>query len=94
LDMFSTTMGGAQRLANGNTLICNAENGHFYEVTADGDVVWEYVNPVTLTGVMEQGQPMVGKSNEVFRVYRYPPDYAGFEGQDLTPGDCLIEPCE
>jgi len=37
--------------------------------------------------------PFISASlDEVFRAYRFPPDYAGFEGQDLTPGDCLVEP--
>ena len=36
----------ATRLGNGNTLITESQAGRFLEVTADGEVVWEYVNPV------------------------------------------------
>lgn len=38
--------GGAQRLSNGNTLINESDAGRLLEVTPDGSVVWEYVNPV------------------------------------------------
>lgn len=35
-----------QRLANGNTLITESDGGRLVEVTAAGDIVWEYINPV------------------------------------------------
>ncbi|CAK8713085.1 hypothetical protein KKHLCK_02115 [Candidatus Electrothrix laxa] len=38
----SDFMGGAQRLLNGNTLICEADSGRIFEVTRDGEIVWEY----------------------------------------------------
>ena len=38
-------MGGQERLPNGNTLICESLMGRFLEVTMDGEVVWEFVNP-------------------------------------------------
>ncbi len=43
---FSSYIGGAQRLPNGNTLICSGAQGHLFEVTPEGEVVREYVNPV------------------------------------------------
>lgn len=36
----------AVRLANGNTLITESEAGRLLEVTREGEVAWEYVNPV------------------------------------------------
>ena len=97
-DLFSSSMSGAQRLANGNTLICSAVSGHLTEVTAEDETVWEYINPVTEAGIAQQGQPIVpgvmGNGNMMFRSYRYAPDFPGFAGMDLTPGDCLVEPCE
>ncbi|MEQ8267144.1 MAG: arylsulfotransferase family protein [Parvibaculum sp.] len=36
----------ALRLGNGNTLITESEAGRLLEVTPEGQVVWEYVNPV------------------------------------------------
>ena len=41
---FSPSRGSANRLANGNTLIAESNNGRLFEVTPDGDVVWEYWN--------------------------------------------------
>jgi len=37
--------GSNQRLPNGNTLICDSENGRVFEVTKEGEVVWEFWNP-------------------------------------------------
>ncbi|MEL6107507.1 MAG: hypothetical protein AAFU85_15815, partial [Planctomycetota bacterium] len=38
----SERISGAQRLPNGNTLICSGSEGYVLEVTADEEVVWEY----------------------------------------------------
>jgi len=85
---------GAQRLPNGNTLICDGPHGIFFEVTAAKEVVWKYINPVVASGPLTQGDPIPtgqqGQENNVFRAYRYAPNYAGLAGKDLTPGD-LIE---
>jgi hypothetical protein len=89
-DFFSGNISGAQRLPNGNTLICSGANGIFFEVTSTGDIVWEYINPVTSLGILEQGQPVSNKFNSVFKCLRYTSEYPGLIGKDLTPG-ALIE---
>lgn len=61
-DFFSPRISNAQRLPNGNTLICEGDFGRLFEVTAGGEVVWEYVNPHF------GGSPT---NNRVFRAYRY-----------------------
>jgi arylsulfotransferase ASST len=63
-EFFSPRMSNAQRLPNGNTLICEADFGRFFEVTTDGEVVWEFVNPYF-------GEGPNGPNNRVFRAYRY-----------------------
>ena len=35
-----------ERLANGNTLITESDGGRLLEVTRDGEIVWEYINPI------------------------------------------------
>jgi hypothetical protein len=45
-DFYSFFISGAQRLPNGNTLICSGANGTIFEVTREKEVVWKYVNPV------------------------------------------------
>jgi hypothetical protein len=42
---FSKWRGSSQRLANGNTLICESERGYVFEVAPDGQKVWEFWNP-------------------------------------------------
>lgn len=42
---FSSHRGAAQRLVNGNTLITDSAGGRAFEVTAEGQVVWSYLNP-------------------------------------------------
>jgi hypothetical protein len=42
-DFYSGHISGAQRLANGNTLICSGERAEIFETTADGRTVWDYV---------------------------------------------------
>ncbi len=86
---FSNIISGAERLENGNTLICEGTGGRFIEVDLDGNTVWEYVNPVQSNGIVEQYE--TATMNNVFRVLRYAPDYAGLAGQDLTPQG-YIEP--
>ena len=63
-DFFSPRISNAQRLPNGNTLICEGDFGRLFEVTAGGEVVWEYVNPYF-------GGPPKAQNNRVFRAYRY-----------------------
>ena len=90
-DFFADHISGAQRLPNGNTLICDGPHGALFEVTSEGEVVWKYVNPVTGQGPLTQGDPVSagqkGQINQVFRAYRYGSDYAGLADKDLTPGD-------
>lgn len=45
-EFYSSFISGAQRLANGNTLICSGANGTFFEVTPEKEIVWKYINPV------------------------------------------------
>ena len=45
-DFYSALISGAQRLPNGNTLICSGNNGTLFEVTPAGTIVWKYINPV------------------------------------------------
>jgi len=68
-NFFSPRMGCAQRLPNGNTLITESSFGRFFEVTREGEIVWEYVNP--FFGKPFFGGPSTSESNQVFRALRY-----------------------
>jgi len=84
-DFYSRNISGSQRLANGNTLICSGKDGIFFEVTSTNEIIWLYINPVSLYGPLNQGD--IFEHRNVFKIRRYAPDFQGFEGHDLIPGD-------
>jgi hypothetical protein len=89
---YSHHISGAQRLPNGNTMVCSGNHGHFFEVTKEGEVVWEYINPVTSGGIKSWFDDVgFQASNMVFRAHRYGPDYPGLKGKDLTPKGQIAE---
>jgi hypothetical protein len=92
IEFYSSHIGGAQRLPNGNTLICEGRWGTLFEVTPDSQVVWKYISPVDSNGPMTQGEPLTEQRNNVFRCYRYGPEYSGFAGRSLVPGDPIELP--
>ena len=95
-DFYAAYISGAQRLPNGNTLICDGVHGTLFEVTPAGKTVWKYVNPMTGNGPLHQGEsvPIIEEmlANQVYRAYRYAPDYPGLQGLDLTPGEPIELP--
>jgi outer membrane protein assembly factor BamB len=68
VDFFSKTLGSCERLANGNTLITESENGRAFEVTRDGRIVWELNNPYRAG---EKGELVA----VLFEVQRLPPEF-------------------
>jgi hypothetical protein len=77
---FSAIISGAQRLPNGNTLICEGVTGRIFEVTRACELVWEYVNPRFIHVF-----PGDGPCNSVFRAYRYAADSAEIGGRLPAP---------
>ena len=93
---YSPVISGCQRLPNGNTLICAGVHGTLFEVTPGGETVWEYVNAVSDSGPLKQGDavPYDGRGHamtSIFKVRRYAPDYPGLKGKDLSPKGLLVE---
>jgi hypothetical protein len=84
--LYSWNISGADRLPNGNTLVCEGAHGDLTEVTPAGTTVWRYLNPVTPSGVVPQGDDVPASGTGIFRATRYAPDFAGFAGRDMTPG--------
>jgi hypothetical protein len=84
---YSTIGSGAQRLPNGNTLVCSMNDGHFFEVApSDSAIVWEYINPMTRDGIKKVKMDNYPTYNGVFRAYRYTSDHPALTGHDLTAG--------
>ncbi len=61
---FSQDISSVQRLPNGNTLITEGRSGRIFEVTADKEMVWEFIAP-------NQGM----RDNSIYRAYRIPPEW-------------------
>jgi hypothetical protein len=88
---FSHIGSSAQRLPNGNTFICSDTEGHLFEVTADGLLAWEYINPVTRDGAVKVLGDVLPMTNSVFRAYRYGPAHPALLNRDLTPSGTIME---
>lgn len=80
---YSSTISGAERLPNGNTLVCEGTTGVFFEVTPDKRIVWKYKNPVWEAGTATQGTTING--NLVFRCEFYTPSYPAFAKRKIKP---------
>lgn len=74
----SPHISGCQRLASGNTLICEGLWGRLFEVTPEGDVVWEFISPHFGPTA---GLRTAGVGNWIFRCYRYAPDSPEIAGR-------------
>jgi len=66
-NFFSPFRSGNQRLANGNTLICECDAGRLFEVTPAKEIVWEFHSPF-----VGQGSEHLGK--RIHRATRYSPE--------------------
>ncbi|MBI4283286.1 MAG: thioredoxin, partial [Chloroflexi bacterium] len=64
--VYSPLMSSAQRLVNGNTLISEGNSARIFEVTREGKVVWEFVNPFQESETVFQS---------IYRAYRVPYDW-------------------
>lgn len=84
-DFYSSFISGAYPLPNGNFLVCEGDQGIFFEIDSTGNEVWRYVNPVTGIGPLPQGAYPGG--NTVFRAEKYLPAFGGFNGRTLTAGN-------
>jgi len=87
---FSSFISSARRLPNGNTLICEGMNGRLFQVTVDGDIVWEYVNPYFGQWTDHDVESGGSLSNWVFRAQPIP-YYWVPEGTSLSE-DPVIPP--
>jgi hypothetical protein len=78
-NFYSGICSSAERLPNGNTLICESSKGRIFEVTADKEIVWEFISPFYYPW------EAMGSTNLVFKAHRYGYDYEGFKGKTLDP---------
>jgi len=78
---FCSNQGGAQKLPNGNVLITDTMFGRIFEVTMEGEKVWEYLNPFHGRHSGQESNPLI------YRAYRYGKDFPGIKskGKKLDP---------
>ena len=81
----STGLSSIQVLPNGNTLVGVGRTGYSYELNPDEDIIWEYRTPLKAGQAVSQGDTLVLNDNLTFRIKRYPVDFDGFAGRDLSP---------
>ena len=81
---YSPYVSSAQRLPNGNTLIDEGSDGRVFEVTAEKEVVWEWISPYfTDAGKIT--------NNMIYRAYRYPYEWVP---QEEKPIEKEIKPLD
>ena len=85
-NFYSATMSGAQMLSNGNILVCNANEGSFFELDTNNNKVWVYQSPISPSGPLSQGDSIRNVS-DIFKCTFYPYSYSGFSGRTLTAGN-------
>lgn len=96
---YSAILSGAQKLANGNILICEGRKGYFFEIDANENKVWEYKNPVNSVNGSIATQFDTSVVSSTFRATKYPRDYAAFINNDITPqlpieNNSNTDPCD
>ena len=77
---FSPYMGSVQRLWNGNTLICESAFGRLFEVTSEGETVWEYIIPEFQKYPAPLDEFITGYHNSCFKAHRYSDNFIKQKG--------------
>lgn len=83
-DFFSPFISGAHPVANGNVFILQGADGRLFEVTPDGEVVWEYWQPFA-GDAPHLGGNMGRYTTSVFRAAKIAPDHPALAGRTLEP---------
>ena len=74
-------LSGAERLADGHTLVTDGPAGRVFEVTAAGEVVWEFVNSHSGHAPNPHGDP----PRSIFRAAFIASDHPALSGRVLEP---------
>jgi hypothetical protein len=73
--IYSSMWSNCQRLPNGNTLGCEGTTGRIFEVTKEGELVWEWVNNLPRC----ETDPRRSRSYPLYAAFRYGMDYPGLK---------------
>ena len=84
---YSNIVSSAERLPNGNLLICEGIKGRIFEIDSQENIVWEYINPVhNATGLAATQGGIPPAARQLFRAVKLSPDYPAFVGKEMTAG--------
>jgi len=86
---YAPFISGAHRLPNGNTFVTSGPEGRLFEVTPDGETVWDFWNPYS-GDVRDRDGDRVGSDRVrygVWRAQKLPPDHPAIAGRELVPLD-------
>ncbi len=85
---FSPFISSAHRMKNGNTLVNAGPQGRLFEVTPEGEVVWDYYSPYIGSSKLPNGAPMQPTGPFKYAVFRatfVPMDHPALQGKTLAP---------
>ena len=68
---FSPYMGSVEKLWNGSYSICESAFGRIFEVTSEGELMWEYVIPEFAEYPSPLNNYITGSHNSCFKAHRY-----------------------
>ena len=72
---YSSFMCSARRLPGGNTLIAEGMYGRIFQVTREGEIVWEFVNPRFGDQMTLPGDAQCERNNQIYRAQPVPYDW-------------------
>lgn len=87
VSFFSSFISGAHRMNDGNTFVNEGARGRYFEVTKEGQIVWEYLNPYRGDVRKPNGDPNppMPMTYFGFRSTFIPADHPAFENRKLEP---------
>jgi hypothetical protein len=87
LSFWSSFISGAHRMSNGNMFINEGAKGRFFEVTKDGEIVWEYLNPFRgeIRKLNGDPNPVMPMTFSAFRATFIPATHPAFANRKLEP---------
>jgi hypothetical protein len=69
---YSPVCGAVQRLPNGNTMITDTVGGRVFEVTSDGELVWEFFTPLPGDENLSAARPTIYRMERITDYQSYP----------------------
>jgi arylsulfotransferase ASST len=81
-DFYAMALSGADLLPEQHLFITAGPEGRLFEVNEDGEIVWEYLNPIFRINDATTRSP-------IFKARYYAADYAAFFGRDMQPTDVI-----